>query len=74
MGPSEYIRLRRPNMVRAALLRRDAAGPSIAEVAARYGFAEPGRFAVTYRSVFGETPSTTLRRFDLFARTTADSA
>ena len=64
MGPSQYIRLRRLNLVRAALRRANAEGSSIAQVAARYGFAEPGRFAVAYRSVFGETPSTTLRRSD----------
>jgi AraC-like DNA-binding protein len=62
MGPNEYIRLRRLNMVRAALRRPDAAGISIAQIAARYGFAEPGRFAVAYRSVFGESPSATRHR------------
>jgi AraC-like DNA-binding protein len=61
MGPSQYARLRRLNMVRVALRRADAAGTGIAQTAARYGFSEPGRFAVAYRSVFGETPSATLR-------------
>jgi AraC-like DNA-binding protein len=61
MGPGQYARLRRLNMVRVALRRADAAGTGIAQTAARYGFSEPGRFAVAYRSVFGETPSTTLR-------------
>jgi AraC-like DNA-binding protein len=61
MGPSQYARLRRLNMVRVALRRADGAGTSIAQTAARYGFSEPGRFAVAYRSVFGETPSATLR-------------
>lgn len=61
MGPSQYARLRRLNMVRVALRRAEAGGTRIAQTAARYGFSEPGRFAVAYRSVFGETPSTTLR-------------
>jgi AraC-like DNA-binding protein len=61
MGPSQYARLRRLNMVRVALRRAEVAGTRIAQTAARYGFSEPGRFAVAYRSVFGETPSTTLR-------------
>jgi len=35
---------------------------NVAEVARRFGFAELGRFAGTYRATFGETPSTTLQR------------
>lgn len=62
MGPSQYARLRRLNIARAELRRADGAGTSIAQIAARHGFSEPGRFAVVYRSIFGETPSTTLRR------------
>jgi hypothetical protein len=34
----------------------------VAEHARRHGFTELGRFAVVYRTVFGESPSTTLRR------------
>jgi len=60
MSPGTYIRLRRLNLVRAALRRADPTAASIAEVAKRYGFSELGRFAVAYRSAFGETPSTTL--------------
>jgi AraC-like DNA-binding protein len=62
MGPSRYIRLRRAKLVRAALLRADPKRSTIAEHARRYGFSEPGRFSALYRTVFGETPSTTLRR------------
>jgi AraC-like DNA-binding protein len=61
MGPSEYARLRRLNLVRAALRRADPATTTVAEHARRCGFSELGRFAVLYRNVFGETPSTTLR-------------
>jgi AraC-like DNA-binding protein len=60
MSPGSYVRLRRLNLVRAALRRADPAA-SIAEIARRYGFSEPGRFAVAYRTTFGETPSATLR-------------
>ena len=35
--------------------------PTVAELAARWGFAHPGRFAVAYRAKFGHSPSETLR-------------
>jgi transcriptional regulator GlxA family with amidase domain len=49
-------------MARSALRRADPGDASVAEIARTYQFQEPGRFAVTYRTVFGEMPSTTLRR------------
>jgi transcriptional regulator GlxA family with amidase domain len=60
MSPGKYVRLRRLNLVRAAL-RRAPATASVSELARRYGFTELGRFAVAYRALFGEAPSTTLR-------------
>lgn len=62
MEPRKYMRLRRLNMVRAELQRPDVAMESIAETIRRHGFSQPGRFAVLYRQVFGETPSATLLR------------
>jgi AraC-like DNA-binding protein len=62
MSPIRYLLLRRLNMVRSALRRANQANASVAEIARTYQFQEPGRFAVTYRTVFGEMPSTTLRR------------
>src|SRR5262249_43246300 len=59
LSPSRYIRLRRLNMVRAALRRADPAIASVAEIAQRYQFSELGRFAVVYRTTFGESPSAT---------------
>lgn len=59
LSPLIYQRLRRLNLVRNALQRAEAS--SVREIARRYGFSELGRFAVAYRTVFGETPSTTLR-------------
>jgi transcriptional regulator GlxA family with amidase domain len=61
MGPARYIRLRRLNLVRAALRRADPETTSVAVLAGRYGFSEPGRFATRYRGFFGEPPSATLR-------------
>jgi transcriptional regulator GlxA family with amidase domain len=62
MSPTRYLLLRRLNMARAALRRADPATASVAEIARIYQFQEPGRFAVTYRTIFGEMPSSTLRR------------
>jgi len=42
--------------------RADPATASVAEIARIHQFLEPGRFAVTYRTIFGEMPSTALRR------------
>jgi AraC-like DNA-binding protein len=68
MGPSRYLRLRRLNAVRAMLRHADPATESVAKIARRWGFSGLGRFAALYRSVFGETPSTTLRGHRLRAR------
>jgi AraC-like DNA-binding protein len=62
MSPSRYLRLRRLNMVRAALQCANPAPGTITELAKRYGFSELGRFATSYRQIFGEPPSATLRR------------
>jgi AraC-like DNA-binding protein len=62
MSPARYMRLRRLNMVRAELHRADPKAASVATVARRYQFSELGRFAATYRAIFGEMPSDTLRR------------
>jgi AraC-like DNA-binding protein len=62
MSPTRYHLLRRLNMVRSALLRADPATACVAAIARSCDFFELGRFAATYRTVFGELPSTTLRR------------
>jgi len=60
-SPTRYLLLRRLNLARAELRRADPAHASVAEIARRYQFQELGRFAVAYRRVFGEMPSSTLR-------------
>jgi AraC-like DNA-binding protein len=62
MSPTRYHLLRRLNMARSALRRADPETASVAEIARDHQFQELGRFAVTYRTVFGEMPSSTLRR------------
>jgi AraC-like DNA-binding protein len=61
MTPSRYIRLKHLNMVRAALRRADSLEATVGDLASSYGFSELGRFAGLYRTMFGETPSATLR-------------
>jgi AraC-like DNA-binding protein len=62
MSPTRYYLLRRLNMARSELRRADPATATVAEIARNYRFLQPGRFAVAYRSVFDEMPSSTLRR------------
>ena len=56
-----YLRAIRLDRVRGELLR---VGPDghVTEVAMRWGFSHPSRFAQQYRDRFGELPSQTLRR------------
>jgi transcriptional regulator GlxA family with amidase domain len=61
-APSRYLRTLRLGHVRQALLAPDGARKTVTEVATRFGFRELGRFAVDYRTAFGESPSETLRR------------
>jgi len=74
MSPSQYAKLRRLNLVRSALRRADPATDSIAAIARQYGFSELGRFAAAYRTLFGESPSTTLRDFGSNIRAFAEFA
>jgi AraC-like DNA-binding protein len=59
LSPLNYQRLRRLNLVRAAL--RKVEPTTVSAIARSYGFSELGRFAVAYRAAFGEMPSATLR-------------
>jgi AraC-like DNA-binding protein len=62
VSPVRYALLKRLNRARAALRCANPSTASVAEVARNNHFLEFGRFAVTYRNVFGESPSTTLQR------------
>jgi transcriptional regulator GlxA family with amidase domain len=53
--------------VRRALSEADCEAPTVTRIAMQHGFRELGRFAVTYRRVFGEAPSQTLRAKNLRA-------
>jgi len=62
MRPSRYRRLRRMQLVYYTLRHGDSAMASVSAVAGRYGFLNLGRFAASYRALYGELPSVTLRR------------
>ncbi|MBO9710475.1 MAG: helix-turn-helix domain-containing protein [Caulobacter sp.] len=61
MGPKTYLRLRSLSAARKALTDGRRLGASVTQVALDHGFWELGRFSVTYRQMFGESPSQTLR-------------
>src|ERR1700761_1194130 len=62
MGPIRFLTLRRMYLVRRALLTASAMKTSVTRVVTDHGFWELGRFSVAYRTLFGESPSETLRR------------
>jgi AraC-like DNA-binding protein len=62
MGPSHYLLLRRLQRARDALRRAGSEMATVSGLARQHGFRELGRFAASYRALYGELPSTTLRR------------
>jgi AraC-like DNA-binding protein len=62
MGPIRYLNLRRMHLVRRALVRALPSTVTVTRIATDHGFWELGRFAVAYRTLFGEMPSETLKR------------
>jgi AraC-like DNA-binding protein len=57
-----YLRRLRLDHVRAELLRTGHGDVRVTDVAMRWGFFHPSRFAQQYRERFGELPSDTVRR------------
>jgi AraC-like DNA-binding protein len=65
VSPSSYLRLYRMQQVYRALRSGNPDMASVAEVAQRYGVRDLGRFTASYRALYGELPSATLRRGSL---------
>ena len=62
IAPKRYLLFRRLHLARRALRKGLPATTTVTEIATRYGFWHFGRFAGEYQSLFGESPSVTLRR------------
>jgi transcriptional regulator GlxA family with amidase domain len=63
MSAMAYLRGIRLDHVRTELLRGAASGRTVTDIAMRWGFFHPSRFAQQYRERFGELPSETLRTY-----------
>jgi AraC-like DNA-binding protein len=59
--PLQYLRLQRLHFAHLDLLASDRQKETVTTIAARWGFAHTGRFAVLYRQHYGQSPHQTLR-------------
>lgn len=59
--PVAYLRRVRLHYAHQDLLAADRAKSTVSAIAARWGFAHMGRFAVLHREMYGESPHTALR-------------
>lgn len=62
IGPAGFFLKRQLHRARMRLLEADVSQVKISSIAKSLGITELGRFAVRYRTMFGESPSATLRR------------
>ncbi|OBF27834.1 AraC family transcriptional regulator [Mycobacterium sp. ACS1612] len=59
--PLQYLRRLRLHYAHQELLTSGRTHSTVTEIAARWGFAHTGRFAVLYRQTYGQSPHSTLR-------------
>ncbi len=62
-SPLHYVRSRKLHRVHSLLSDPSSPVRNITEVALDYGFLNPGRFAQSYKQLFGELPSQTYQRY-----------
>ncbi len=65
MSPFDYIKARRLNAARQALVAGDSSRGRVTQIALENGFTHLGRFSIDYREHFDESPKDTLARGEL---------
>jgi AraC family ethanolamine operon transcriptional activator len=61
VGPVRFLKVRQLRNIRQALLAADPARETVTRIAMRFGISDLSLFAYNYKSLFGESPSYTLR-------------
>lgn len=62
MSPMTYLRQVRLRRAHHELLESDPSVETVASIARRWGYTNPGRFAAAHTARYGESPAATLRR------------
>lgn len=62
LPPMEYLKILRLHEVRRSLKSADPKISKVTKIAEVYGFWHMGQFSIDYRKMFGESPSTTLKK------------
>lgn len=69
MSPMTYLRQVRLRRAHQELLASDPSVETVASIAKRWGYTNPGRFAAAHAARYGETPAVTLSRSNRQSRT-----
>ncbi len=64
LPPMQYLKILRLHSVNRALKSADPQISKVTTIAGSYGFWHMGQFSTDYRIMFGESPSTTLKKFE----------
>ncbi len=70
LSPKKFDLRERLSGARRALCNAESAHKTVTSVACEFGFFELGRFALTYKKMFGESPSETFKAHHAAARNT----
>jgi len=62
VGPMAFLRRRRLEAIYLELLSAEPSSKTVTQVASSYGFSHFGKFAIEYKTAFGESPSLSLAK------------